>query len=47
MSDSGHKKATKPPKPYPIDLSDGEWLLVAPYLTLRREDSPQRDYLLR
>jgi transposase len=34
-------------KPYPSDVSDDEWALVAPYLTLMREDAPQRDYDLR
>ncbi|HLW92631.1 MAG TPA: IS5/IS1182 family transposase, partial [Roseiarcus sp.] len=26
-------------KPYPSDVSDEEWSLVAPYLTLMREDA--------
>jgi transposase len=34
-------------KPYPSDVSDEEWALVAPYLTLMREDAPQREYALR
>jgi len=34
-------------QPYPSDVSDEEWALVAPYLTLMREDAPQRDHLLR
>lgn len=34
-------------KPYPSDVSDEEWALVAPYLTLMKEDAPQRDYPLR
>lgn len=34
-------------KPYPTDVSDDEWAFVAPYLTLMREDAPQRDYDLR
>src|SRR5947209_18547109 len=34
-------------KPYPSDISDEEWAFVAPYLTLMREDAPQRDYSLR
>lgn len=34
-------------KPYPTDVSDDEWALVAPYLTLMREDAPQREYDLR
>lgn len=32
---------------YPSDVSDEEWALVAPYLTLMKEDAPQRDYPLR
>ncbi|MCX7336471.1 MAG: IS5/IS1182 family transposase, partial [Hyphomicrobiales bacterium] len=28
-----------PRKPYPSDVSDEEWALVAPYLTLLREDA--------
>jgi transposase len=34
-------------KPYPSDVSDEEWALVAPYLTLMSEDAPQREYALR
>ncbi len=34
-------------KPYPSDVSDEEWAFVAPYLTLMREDAPQREYSLR
>jgi transposase len=34
-------------KPYPSDVSDEEWAFVAPYLTLMREDAPQREYPLR
>jgi transposase len=34
-------------QPYPSDVSDDEWAFVAPYLTLMREDAPQRDYPLR
>ena len=33
-------------KPYPSDISDDEWAFVAPYLTLMREDAPQREYPL-
>jgi transposase len=29
-------------QPYPTDVSDAEWAFVAPYLTLMREDAPQR-----
>jgi transposase len=34
-------------KPYPSDVTDAEWAFVAPYLTLMREDAPQREYELR
>jgi transposase len=34
-------------KPYPSDVSDEEWALVAPYLTLLREDAGQREHALR
>src|SRR6516225_6259998 len=34
-------------KPYPSDVSDDEWSLVVPYLTLMKEDAPQREYPLR
>lgn len=33
--------------PYPSDVSDEEWALVAPYLTLMKHDAPQRDHELR
>jgi transposase len=36
-----------PRKPYPSDVSDEEWSLVALYLTLMREDASQRDHPLR
>jgi transposase len=32
---------------YPSDASDEEWAFLAPYLTLMKEDAPQRDYPLR
>src|SRR5829696_4158128 len=32
---------------YPSDISDDEWAFVAPYLTLMREDAPQREYEMR
>jgi transposase len=38
---------TEQRKPYPTDVSDEEWAFVAPYLTLMREDAPQRVYPLR
>jgi len=34
-------------KPYPSDITDEEWSLVAPYLTLMREDAAQRQHSLR
>jgi transposase len=34
-------------KGYPSDVSDDEWAFVAPYLTLMREDAPQREHSLR
>lgn len=34
-------------KRYPSDVSDEEWMFVAAYLMLMREDAPQRDYALR
>jgi transposase len=34
-------------KPYPSDVTDDEWVFVAPYLTLMKEDAPQRDHDLR
>ncbi len=34
-------------KPYPSDVSDDEWALVAPYLTLLSEDARQREHSLR
>ena len=34
-------------KPYPSDVADEEWALIAPYLVLLREDASQRLYSLR
>jgi transposase len=34
-------------KTYPSDVSDDEWAFVAPYLTLMKEDAPQRERALR
>jgi len=34
-------------KTYPTDVSDEEWNFCAPYLTLMKEDVPQRDHSLR
>src|ERR1700759_3361421 len=33
--------------PHPSDVSDDEWALIAPYLTLLPEDAKQREYPLR
>lgn len=32
---------------YPTDVSDEEWAFCAPYLTLMKEEAPQREYELR
>jgi transposase len=34
-------------KAYPSDITDEEWALVAPYLTLMTEEAPQRSHSLR
>jgi transposase len=34
-------------KAYPSDVTDEEWAFCAPYLTLMKEESPQRKYPLR
>src|SRR6516165_2457593 len=34
-------------KSYPSDVSDEEWSFCASYLTLMKEEAPQRDHLLR
>ena len=34
-------------KSYPSDVSDAEWEFLVSYLTLMREDAPQREYALR
>lgn len=38
---------TKARKNYPSDVSDEEWAFCAPYLTLMKEDAPQREHALR
>lgn len=38
---------TKARKGYPSDVSDEEWAFCAPYLTLMKEDAPQREHSLR
>jgi transposase len=34
-------------KAYPREVSDDEWALVAPYLTLMTEAAPQREHSMR
>ena len=34
-------------KPYPSDIPDAEWEFCMPYLTLMKEDAPQREHPLR
>jgi transposase len=38
---------SEPRKRYPSDVTDEDWAFVAPYLTLMRQDAPQRDHPLR
>jgi transposase len=38
---------TKARKSYPSDVSGEEWAFCAPYLTLMKEDAPQREHSLR
>ena len=38
---------TKRTKGYPSDVSDEEWAFCAPYLTLMKEEAPQRKHSLR
>lgn len=38
---------TVPRKPYASDVSDDEWAFLVPYLTLMRDDAPQRTHDLR
>jgi transposase len=38
---------TKARKSYPSDVSDAEWAFCAPYLTLMKQDAPQRAHSLR
>jgi len=34
-------------KAYPSDVSDEEWSLIAPYITLMTETAPKREYPMR
>jgi len=36
-----------PRKAYGSDVSDAEWTFLLPYLSLMREDAPQREHPLR
>jgi len=38
---------TRARNPYPSEVTDDEWSLLVPYLTLVREDAPQRQHSLR
>lgn len=38
---------TAPRTAYPSDVSDDEWAFLVPYLTLMRDDAPQRHHPLR
>ena len=38
---------TRARKSYPSDVSDEEWAFCVPYLTLMKEDAPQREHSLR
>lgn len=39
--------AKREPGKYPTDVTDEEWEFCVSYLTLMREDAPQRDYTMR
>lgn len=38
---------SKARKSYPSDVTDAEWEFLLPYVTLMREDAPQREHALR
>lgn len=44
---ANRKRERKERRGYPTDVSDEEWALCAPYLTLMKEDAPQREHSLR
>jgi len=46
MAEKQHKKQAWR-KGYPTDVTDEEWAFCAPYLTLMKEDAPQREHSLR
>ncbi len=41
------KEIKRYPTSYPSDVSDAEWEFCAPYLTLMKEDAPQRKHCPR
>ena len=41
------KQSTRKLRSYPTDVSEEEWEFCVPYLTLMKEEAPQRDYPLR
>jgi transposase len=43
----GYKRRRRRKTSYPSDVTDEEWAFCAPYLTLMKEEAPQRDYPLR
>ena len=47
MGKSKQWKEQPPRSGYPSDVSDEEWALVAPYITLMDQEAPQRQYSLR
>ncbi len=47
MDDRARTETERTRKSYPSDVTNDEWWFVAPYLTLMREDAPQREYDLR
>jgi len=41
------KKTSKRKTGYDSDLGDEEWAFCAPYLTLMKEDAPQREWFAK
>jgi transposase len=41
------KRSSQKVRSYPTDVSDEEWEFCAPYLTLMKEDAPQREHSMR
>lgn len=42
LDEGYHGRMDTPRTPYPTDVTDEEWAFVAPYLSLMKEDAPQR-----